>query len=962
MSSRELILLTPFRLPAQNALYLSNEDVACLLNGYLVLWHPAALRHAASPPRIGSPYDYEQPTAGHLYAVPEAPPLVLPDDWYERVRGEGALAVQVPEDRSATFANLREALRSQLTDAQDLALVDLDQARIAPFLGLGFGYAHLEALFEAMDHQPVLDTEAFWNEVQQAVAALFEPDPEAYRPPLQAAAERLLAAREVLYPSAIHLINLYLPTEKTLNEALPFALERGLAPVNVVASTALLEQLAQHHPERLALLKERLANELAEVCGGCYLEREDALLPLESQLWNLRHGKKHAEALLNHEIRVFGRRRFAFHPHTPAFLQTMGLSRALLLPFDEAVVPTHRSTSINWPSSDGKQVDALTRTPHATDNPQVFFHAAHHLHQTIMQDQTATLVLSTSHATGPWLEDWLELTRLAPVLGKFTTLSRYFDEVYSGEYTSPASADEFHGDYLTERTAPDETLPTGDTPDDVAAASPPPAPRVTAPYHSCPVSGFAHQVRARRQIDTAWSLAALHRSLAGKSDTLRLDGALAEAEDRLEREPVVPPSAALTTELERLVERSAEALREQLLARATASTPGYLVLNPCSFTRRTVLELPDFTHAPAAVGPVKASQLKEGIAQLVVEVPPLGFAWFPRNPGDAAGKEKPARMRLADERCVRNEFFEAEVDPTTGGLRGIRDQRTRINRLGQQLIFNPGSTSRVTQIRTTSTGPALGEIITEGELLDEQQEVLARFRQRFRAWLSRPVLDLRIEIFPVHNPVGYPWHSYYGARFAWRDERTILVRGVNGLPQITTQTRPETPDFLDLRLGPTSTTILPGGLPFHQRHGSRMLDLIMVTPGETATTFDLALMLDRDYPAQTALGLVTPVPVIPTRKGPPHVGASGWLFHLDVPNLLMSSFRPAPEGGDGVVARFMECADHSGSAELRCVRNPLRVQSLDGLGQALAELRMEEDTAHLDYLASELFQVQIDFS
>ena len=172
-------------------------------------------------------------------------------------------------------------------------------------------------------------------------------------------------------------------------------------------------------------------------------------------------------------------------------------------------------------------------------------------------------------------------------------------------------------------------------------------------------------------------------------------------------------------------------------------------------------------------------------------------------------------MRLADERSVRNEFFEAEIDPTTGGLRAIRDQRTRINRLGQQLVFNPGSTMRASEVKVTSAGPALGEIVSEGVLLGEQQQVLATFRQRFRAWLGRPLLELRIEIYPEQPPTGYPWHAYYGARFAWRDERAMLLRGVNGTGYITSHTRPETPDYLELRAGRQSTSIFPGGLPFH---------------------------------------------------------------------------------------------------------------------------------------------------
>src|SRR5262245_13978790 len=83
---RELILLSPYRLPAQNASYLGADDMACFLNAFTALWHPAAVRGASGPPRVASPYDHEQPTAGHVYAVPDSPPLVLPDDWEQRVR------------------------------------------------------------------------------------------------------------------------------------------------------------------------------------------------------------------------------------------------------------------------------------------------------------------------------------------------------------------------------------------------------------------------------------------------------------------------------------------------------------------------------------------------------------------------------------------------------------------------------------------------------------------------------------------------------------------------------------------------------------------------------------------------------------------------------------------------------------------------------------------------------------
>ena len=68
---------------------------------------------------------------------------------------------------------------------------------------------------------------------------------------------------------------------------------------------------------------------------------------------------------------------------------------------------------------------------------------------------------------------------------------------------------------------------------------------------------------------------------------------------------------------------------------------------------------------------------------------------------------------------MRNEFLEVEVDAQTGGMKAIRDHKTRLNRLGQRLVFHPGSRMVASEIKVTHAGPALGEIVSRGELLGE---------------------------------------------------------------------------------------------------------------------------------------------------------------------------------------------------------------------------------------------------
>jgi hypothetical protein len=970
MSPRELLLLSPYRLPAQHSLMLSNEESAAFLNGYAALWHPAALCGAAVPPSVASPYDHEMPAAGNLYAVPESPPLILPDDWDERVRTAGAAAFRASADRDTTLANLRDALRAlaehetrrqgdeetgrqgdresgqagvdsrarpargaEETTAAPAGrlgawqgLIGLDRGNAAPFFGVGFGHLQLTALCEAMEHENALAAEDFWLDVQQAVTAAGRGEYDAAREHLRAGAERLLAAREVLYPTPIYLLDLAL-----LDELPPTGLPASFAreqPLNLVASGSVLEQVAREEPERLGAIRVAMEAERVEVCGGCCLEREEPLLPVESQLWNLQKGQAVVRELLGSEVRVFARKRFAAHPQLPLFLNTIGIQRALLVAFDEATLPSYQTPVVNWPSPDGKVVEAFTRSAYQADNAQTGFHVAHYLHKTIMQDHVATFaLLHRKEPTGAWYEDWLELSRLAPVLGQWTTFTRYFNDTYAGEQITAPSADEFNADYLSQRV---------DTHDE----------------H--PVTGLARHHRLRRRVDTAWTLLAMYRGLTGWPDLQALEPRLAALEDRMEAGE--KPAAELLD----VQKEAAEALAGKLLARATGSQPGYLILNPCSFTRRLAVELQEAAGPWPIAGPVKACQIDGDQSRLVVEVPGLGFAWLPRKGPPGTGM--PAlRMRLADNRHVRNEFLEAEIDPETGGLRGLWDRRTQISRVGQQLVFNPGSTMKASEVKVMSVGPALGEVVSEGAILDEQEQVLAKFRQRFRAWLGRPVLEMHIEIFPEAQPEGYPWHNYYGSRFAWRDERAMLLRGVNGTGYVTAQTRPETPDYLEVRQGRQNMVIFPGGLPFQQRHGARMVDVVLVTPGETARNFDLAIGLDREQPMQTAVGMVTPVVLVPTDKGPPHVGPSGWLFHLDAANLLLTGLRPGPAGADEVRARLLECGFYSGQAEFRSVRNPRRAVLLDARGEALMEAQVEADAAAFEVSQGDFVQLGVEF-
>ena len=65
---------------------------------------------------------------------------------------------------------------------------------------------------------------------------------------------------------------------------------------------------------------------------------------------------------------------------------------------------------------------------------------------------------------------------------------------------------------------------------------------------------------------------------------------------------------------------------------------------------------------------------------------------------------------------------------------------------------------------------------------------------------------------------------------------------------------------------------------------------------------------------------------------------------------------------DAITARFLECANYSGLAEFRCVRDPQRATVFDARGQFLLEASRSGDVVHLEVTPNDLAHVQVEFS
>jgi hypothetical protein len=940
MTDRQLHLLTPYRMPTTYPLQLTGDEAASWLNGYMSLWHPAALALASKPPIVSNTYDHDTPGPGYIYCVPQGPHLYQPDDWAERVQAAQAVRFASSSDRTESMKLLKDALGEQ-----GGPLLEAPDEVVHMFAGLGLGFLLVDSLFEAMDHEKLLDQGAFWADVSEAVALAsggrLPPESEpgrTFETCLRAAAEKLQIAREQLFSGSVYWLDFALVNPKELQAAWPDSLEKGI-PLTLLASGEDLEHLAEQAPERFAELKSKIVPGLppsVDICCGSYRERDEAFLPFESQLWNLREARATVKRLFNVDTVSYARQKSAYHPQLPSWLNHLGYKHAVLVSFDSATIPTLRGTAANWPGPDGKAVDAFTRAPLPAHDPHTFFNLVYHIREAVSQDAAPTIPLI--HKGQPPFEtyrDLIAMSELGPILGNWIGLGRYFTDAVTGDYIGSQPADDFFADDL------DDRVTNGHRPD--------------------PVSAYPRHLRLRRRLDSAFTLAALHRHLT-PNDAADLEP-LNKLETEIELRGVEFPADAadpLSDSLAKEEATIAARLAERLQGRAEPR-PGLMVFNPCSFTRRAALELEGF-RGPLPIGDaIKASEFENGIARFVVEVPPLGYVWLPR---DAAAEPAKPKLKTADGLTIRNEFFEADVDAVTGGLRSFRDLRTRLTRFGHQLVYNPGSTIRNVKVTATRAGAALGELVSEGELVSAQDELLATFKQRYRAWMGRPVLELRIELDVKHEPTGYPWHGYFGARFGWRDDRGVLFRGVNGQNTQTGYTRPVSPDYLEVRFGAERSFLFTGGLPFLQRHGARMADVILVPEGERERSFELLLSLDREMPMQTAAGWVSPSPVVMTEKGPPAAGASNWLAHVDMPSLILTSLRPcAPSEGmnRAVAGQFLETSGFGGTADFRFVRDPNQVSLVDGMGEPVQPINMNGDAIPLDYSAGETLRVKAEW-
>lgn len=923
---------------------LSDRDAQSIWCAVTALWHPSFLSRAAELPRVESIDSPSSPEPNEVRVVAGGFGERLPSGY--RVQGEdaGTLVIEGGVDRAALVREIQERLGAvgtpETADSTEM------QSTANDFLALGAAHWWLKDLTVAMGHADGLDHESLTRETLAGALAWQNCDRPTAANRLRAAFEVLTQARERFYPVDSYLIDICLldpaMPEGVLNDSL-----EARAPVSFLAPAKAIENLAERDAESVAKLREAITEGWADVVGGAYLETEEPLSPLESILWQFRKGAAVYRAHLDdRNVETVARRRFGLYPQLPQLARRMGFRFAIHLGFDAGRFPVRTEAKRLWESPDGTSLESLTRPPLAADRASAGVMLPWKLGHTMKDDHVATIALVHWPKTvAPWYLDLRRVAAFSPVLMRWVTLNDYFhltDRPF--EYFRP-EPDSYVTPYLAQAIA------RGD--------------------HR-PISAGSQRASLRSRLTGLETLRALAMALSGSPE--ETTESPSDVEDAIE----LGRFAEAREGLERLEPRWCRQFASGIAGRTDGARPGFLVFNPLNFARRCAVILPDAALDLRPDGPLRAAQFTDEGVWGVVDLPAFGFAWVPRESNAGTSSAASNALSVKDQ-VLRNELIAVEIDRATGGIRGLHAAREPSARLGQQLVVlglrgpdGAAASSRMVagSVEVDYAGPALAQAIARGTLLGPGDVRLASFTQRYRLWSGRPTFELEITLSDLDPgwseslaAAADPWTSALSCRWAWPDPNSMLRRTCLLSPEVTEANRPETPDAIDLSTRRQRTAMLFGGLAHHQRHGTRMLDTLLIAGRESERTFRLGVVLDLEYPFHAALDLVTPAYVVPTESGPPAMGNAGWLFQLDNKTVAVTRVQHVDSTGDGrgwgLAFHLLETSGQAARCRLRVFRNPSWARQTDFNGELIIDLPVDGDAVSIDLTPHEIARVEV---
>ena len=213
----------------------------------------------------------------------------LPSGYRTQAEDARSFLLDSGTDRALLVTQIRARMGAD--DADLLVESEGMASSAADFLAFGTVRWILRDLTIAMGHSDSIDYESLTRELLAGAHQWRIDDWSSAVNRLRAAFENLTQARERYYPVDAYLLDLCLIDPAMKEEVLAAALARPIA-ISFLMPAQAIENQALHDPQRVAALRQAIDDGWADVAGGTYAEMEDALLPLESILWQFRRGSE----------------------------------------------------------------------------------------------------------------------------------------------------------------------------------------------------------------------------------------------------------------------------------------------------------------------------------------------------------------------------------------------------------------------------------------------------------------------------------------------------------------------------------------------------------------------------------------------------------------------------------------------------------------------------------------------
>lgn len=942
MKIDETVLLLPCHTLDDFPYYYEGIEADNVLAGYSALWHPALIAHTGKTPTWQTSYnDDPSQLTDRLVILSKVAEDDLPGFWLDQVRHEGATVIPASEATTrdeiiaAALAAIDQSASDQ--DAAEKSTASVDPELVDDFLALGFGHLMSELLTVQMRYASMVDHDFFETQLVAAANAAMNNDADTARRKLQACFDSLAQSRDHYYPVDGYLIDLLLVEPSTMGEALRQELT-GDTVRNLLISAATLEAMAESEPATLQAIRDGVEGGTVSLVGGddCTPEGsgdEFALLSNEAMLKSLRQGCETFERLVGGRPKVFGRRRFGLTSTLPDLLSQTGFVGAMHFTLDGGRFAEPLQSKTLWEGIDGGTIDAFARTPIDASRPESFLCFSQRMGESMDMDHVAVVCYARWPGQANfWYEQLQRVASWGSVLGKFASLEYFLHETDTPRDHCRYTVDDYRSPYLRQAAA------TG-RPDPISASV-----------------ARTRRASERQSVDTLGTMSGvLRRQVVDKAASK--DMTSDEANGKL-----------ATT----------------LAANTGPPANGYLVTNPLSAPRRLAVEVPQLAHPPAVTAPIEAAYQLGSKQEVLVEVPALGYAWI--GPDEKETWQAPRGKLLAEENVIRNEHAEVTINRETGAIQSVRCPGFRNNLLSQQLALRVpesaggcGSQDKASYsvmvadaVEVLSAGPVSAAIQSRGRLVNREGKPLANYSQTVSLIRNQPILELDIELEPLEGPglpgqePADPWNAYFASRLAWADASAEIFRSVAGGSHPTELKRFEAPDFVEVRGARFTTSVLPGGLPYHRKVDDRTLDTILISGNEQTRRFKLGIGLNLKQSRTSAIEFATPVSSQYVEGQPALAAAAGWLFHLNARNVVATHWELIPDDtadssdrAAGIRVRLQETAGRSTSCSLRSIYPVERAQRVDFTGQMQAELPCEEDRAMIELLPYQWCEVEL---